>query len=88
MSPKIIATVLAGIVAACTPMPDGSFQTPGDRLALMRANVENRMINLYGYQAYADCRGRGLPLGSNALMFCLDAHGFSQERIDRERASN
>lgn len=88
MSPKIIAAVLAGIVAACTPMPDGTFQTPGDRMASMRANVENQMINLYGYQAYADCRGRGLSLTSSALMYCLDAHGFSQERIDRERASN
>ncbi len=83
---KLLILSVAALLAGCATGPGGAYQTPGDRLAAMRANVETRMINLYGYQAYAECRGRGLPLASNALMFCLDAHGPSPEAIARTEA--
>lgn len=59
--------------AGCTTNQYGQIQTPGDRLHSMADQLQAELIANYGYQAYAECRGRGLRLSQRALIWCLEA---------------
>ena len=75
-----LATALASCNASSDPhYPFGKAPWVQQQQDLA-AEIQRREISTYGYQAYAECRGRGLNFASNAMTYCLEAQQMHNGR--------
>jgi hypothetical protein len=72
---KWLVTACAVIALAACYSTDPEVNRQNQMAPLIQAyrNLQAKGIELYGYENYAECAGRGLSPTSNAMVYCLES---------------